>query len=286
MQNKKPYRSCFTLAILSAAIAVSAWSASAQEQHQTSLEIVEPDDPAVSAAPQRKLSAAEKEAMLRSVQERREAMALQARAAPAAKNLLPEVKVPATRVKGRSRSELPGTFRVSRNRKNTRAEIFTNSTLAEPAAINWRNKVLYAGNFSHLEVSLNHGLTYSNIAVGGGPASAPFACCDNDMVIDDFGTAYHSLMYLSAARTNGVVRIYVRRQANNFNHSCSYTHDPDGTANNVVPDYPHIRLSRNFLYMTYQGGGATRIRRYSLAQMRNCQSVPVRTFTRKTSLLV
>jgi hypothetical protein len=188
-----------------------------------------------------------------------------------------------TRVGGGA-TEAPGTLRVGRNAKNTRAELAANSTLAEPAAANWRRKVLYAGNFAHLERSNNHGVSYANIGVPGGPADAPNACCDNDIVIDDTATAYHSLLYVNGALNNGVVRIFVRRASNNFAPSCSYTHDPAGAANNIVPDYPHIRLSRNYLYLTYNatgaGGGFVRMRRYSLAQMRNCQAVPVRTFTK------
>ena len=257
----------------------------AQDQTlRTTREVVDPDPPEASHVPLRALTRVEREQMLRRVQERREAIASQARPEPEKNDsALPDETVPATDI-GRSSLRVPGTLVIGRNAKNTRAELAGNSTLAEPAAANWYGKVVYAGNFSHLERSTNHGVSYTNIAIPGGPTDAPTACCDNDIVIDNSGVAYHSLLYLNAAQTNGVVRIFVRRQANNFATSCSYTHDPAGANNNIVPDYPHIRLSKNYLYLTYNatgtGGGFVRIRRYTLSQMRNCQSVSVRSFTK------
>jgi hypothetical protein len=186
----------------------------------------------------------------------------------------------------RADSDTAGELIIGRNVKNLQADSDGNSSLAEPAAANWFGKVLYAGNWSHLERSTNHGVSYKNIAIPAGPPDALVACCDNDIVIDDTGVAYHSLMYTND-NGNGVVRIFVRPQGNDFIASCSYTHDPAGAADNIVPDYPHIRLSKNFLYLTYNaiGGDYARIRRYDLAQLRACQPVTVNTLTQNEGTL-
>ena len=177
----------------------------------------------------------------------------------------------------------PAAFVVGRNNKNTNANnAAKGSTLAEPAAANNARNVFAAGNFNHAEFSTNGGATWADVALPGGPADAPFLCCDNDVIIDDARrVTFHSALYVNSGPTNGVVRIFVRR--NPPAADCSFTIDPAGTANNIVPDYPHIGLTKRFLYLTINavgaGGGFARIYRFNIDQMVDCVATAFTTFT-------
>ncbi|MGH6934516.1 MAG: hypothetical protein ACREEE_19040, partial [Dongiaceae bacterium] len=184
----------------------------------------------------------------------------------------------------------PNTLRIGRNAKNLNAEAAANSTLAEPAAINNRNQVLYAGNFSHLERSTNHGVSYTALSIPAGPADAPIRCCDNDMTVDDTTrTGFHAYLYINAAQTNGVVRIFVKSPANLGTTLCSYLIDPAGAANNITPDYPHVAVSNLNVYLTINaigaGGNFARIYRFNKAQMRSCVATSTQTFTQPTGAI-
>jgi hypothetical protein len=180
---------------------------------------------------------------------------------------------PSTQVHGN-----PADLIIGRNNANTVANTNTcgtGSTLAEPAAANEGRNVYYTGNLRHQESSANGGATWTCAAAyPAGPAAAPTAFGDTDVIYDHSrGVTFHSVIYVNAALTDGVVRIFVRRniaQADN----CSYTIDFDPTAN-VLPDYPHLGLSNDFLYLTVnrQGSsgfvGAT-IRRLPIDQIFDC----------------
>jgi hypothetical protein len=60
--------------------------------------------------------------------------------------------------------------------------------------------------------------------------------------------------------------------------------DPGGLNNNVLPDYPHIAVSNNFVYLTTNNirNGAwigSQIRRFNASQMANCQTASTLTLT-------
>mgnify|MGYP005851136125 CR=1 FL=1 len=87
-----------------------------------------------------------------------------------------------------------------------------------------------------------------------------------------------------AALTNEVVRIFVRRSIPLANN-CAYDIDPAGTANNILPDYPHLGISNNHLYLTTNNIGPTgwagsQVRRFNIDQMADCATTTVNTFTR------
>lgn len=251
-------------------------------------------DVALAKAPT--MSAAEQEDFLRRFYARREAQASTAIAAPAAM-VDPQTAggvryiAPSDPVSTGRRSELPDTLQIGRNSKNLNAELAANSTLAEPAAINNRNHVLYAGNFAHVEVSFNHGASFHALSIPAGPADAPIQCCDNDMAIDEgTRTGFHSHLYINAAQTNGVVRIFVKDPGNIGRTKCSYTIDPAGAANNILPDYPHMAVSEAHLYLTINADSTTgtdfaRIYRFNKAQMRDCVSTATQTFDQPTGTI-
>jgi hypothetical protein len=164
----------------------------------------------------------------------------------------------------------PGSLIILRNNRNP--PTLSQSTLAEPAAANNGAQVLAAGNFSHFEFSINGGVTWTKSTFPAGPANAPNDCCDNDVIHDrGRGVTFMSTLYVNNVNppTHGVVRIFVRRNINTA-PDCSYTINP-GSA--ILPDYPHLGKSNNFLYLTLNNlgpGGQAQIRRFNIDQMADC----------------
>lgn len=177
----------------------------------------------------------------------------------------------------------PSTFVIGRNVRNPRAQSSLGSTLAEPAAANEGKHIFAMGN-THAEYSIDGGTTWVNVPIPAGPADAPFACCDPDVIYDQSrGVVFWSVLYLNAAQTNGVVRIFVRRTIPGGN-TCSYTIDPAGTANNILPDYPHLGLTNKYLYLTtnnIRGGSwvGAQVRRFNIDQMVDCVATTTNVYT-------
>ena len=165
----------------------------------------------------------------------------------------------------------PGSFVIHRN--NLNPPTLSQSTLAEPAAANNGAQVLATGNFTHFEFSVNGGVTWTKAVFPAGPADAPIPCCDNDVIHDKGrGVTFMSALYINSALTNGVVRIFVQRNINTA-PSCSYTIDPAGASDNILPDYPHIGISNNHLYLTLNNigpGGQAQIVRLNIDNMADC----------------
>src|SRR5438552_230606 len=79
--------------------------------------------------------------------------------------------------------------------------------------------------------------------------AAPIRCCDLDVIVDPATRVFFvSTLYGNAAGTNGVVRIGVHRNPN-AGETCFYElHSSLGGS--VVPDYPHLGLTKRFLYLS------------------------------------
>lgn len=179
----------------------------------------------------------------------------------------------------------PSAFLIPSNVQNTRANLANGltSTLAEPAAANEGPNIFYAGNIRHNEFSTNGGATWTNVTVPGGPADAPIQLGDWDVVYDQArGVTFRTGLYVNSSVTNGVIRLFVRRDIA-FGDNCTYLIDPAGTSNNTLPDYPHINLSNDFLYLTTNNiGGAAGSRaqvwRINIDQLADCVTASVNTF--------
>lgn len=179
---------------------------------------------------------------------------------------------------------------IGRNNRNTQANSGLGSTLAEPAAANNARLVFAAGNLRHAEYSTNGGVSWTNVALPGGPTNAPIQLGDHDMVIDDAGRViFHSALYINSTLTDGVFRVFVRRTIPTVPGApapaaCSFTIDPPGTG---VTDFPHIGLTKRFVYVTINaigfGGGFARIYRFNADQMANCVATSFTTFTQPFS---
>lgn len=178
---------------------------------------------------------------------------------------------------------------VTKNLRNTVAQS-SSSTLAEPAAASDQREVFYAGN-TYQSRSTNSGSSWVGAgAYPAGPSDAPSVCCDGDAVhTSNTDTTFNSILYQNSAGTNGVVRIFVRDSTISGGVDCTYTIDPAGASNNIVPDYPHIAASNNFLYLSTNNlqNGSTSVgaqtRRFNLSQIASCQSVTTNTFTFNSS---
>jgi hypothetical protein len=171
----------------------------------------------------------------------------------------------------------PADLIIGRNNQNTVANTNTcgtGSTLAEPAAANEGPNVYSTGNLTHQEFSTNGGATWTCAAgYPAGPAQAPTPFGDTDVIYDHArGITFHSVIYVNAGLTDGVVGINVRNNIN-LADNCTYFLDFDPTAA-VIPDYPHLGLSNDFLYLTVNRVGATwlgaTIQRLNLDQMATC----------------
>lgn len=291
---KHSYR--FLSLTLVAIVGVRANSASADPQSEVTrytadTSMLSPDSAAEIASTGPTLSAAELKAVQARLLQVRESTALanSARETGTAAPGLPQVKGTETTIGAAAEVVNPQNLVIGRNNRNTNANnAALGSTLAEPAAANNAMRVFAAGNFNHAEVSANGGVAWANVPLPGGPADAPIYCCDNDVLIDDARRFFfHSGLYINNAATNGVVRIFVRRPDTSL--ACSYTIDPAGAANNILPDYPHIGITKRFLYLTINAVGAgapgsfARIYRFNIDQMTNCVATATQTFTQQGS---
>lgn len=245
---------------------------------------LEPDSPAVRAAPAPELSEAERAAMLNRHLALREQAARQSALDLPSPPGLPQVQ-PAETIEAPVMGESnPSGFVVGRNNQNLRANTSgLASTTSEPAAANEGIDVFYTSNWQ-AGYSTNGGSSYTAVTIPAGPSNAPNFCCDQDVIYDkSHAITFWSVLYLNSAQNNGVVRIYVIKNIPS-SWSCSYTFDPGGSSN-VVPDFPHLGLSTNYLYLTLNNltNGTTwtnsQVIRLTLDQLADCTTVTTNTYT-------
>lgn len=253
-------------------------------RYTTQTEQIAPEQ-ASALAPATPLTAAAREKLQLGILARREALAAKVDNNPPAPAGLPLTPGQATQVGSVTESEVHGTpsaFVLGRNNQNANARGGLGSTLAEPTAVNDGVEVFYTGN-THAEFSTNGGVSYTNVPIPAGPADAPFVCCDLDTVHDQSrGLTLWIALYTNAAQTNGVIRLFVRRTISSA--TCSYLIDPAGAANNILPDYPHLGISNDFLYLTTNnlptvGAATAQVRRISLDSLVDCVGIGITTFS-------
>jgi hypothetical protein len=232
--------------------------------------VLNPSPPGTLQSQTAGLSAEQRDTLLARKRELQKASAAASGAAPAGPSGLPAVEGEGTDLVNNAAQFpfAPGTLIVVRNNPNP--PTLSQSTLAEPAAANNGAQVLATGNFSHFEVSTNGGVTWTKSTFRGGPADAPLDCCDNDVIHDrGRGVTFLSTLYVNNSLSHGVVRIFVFRNINTP-ANCSYDINP---GNAILPDYPHLGKSNNFLYLTLNNtgtGGQAQIRRFNIDQMADC----------------
>lgn len=181
------------------------------------------------------------------------------------------------------RSLEPRAFTIGRNMGNPKAQGEGNSTIAEPVAANEGRFIVYGGN-THLEYTLDGGNNWYDFSFPEGPSDAPIPCCDLDIIYDQPRARFFiSVLYVNKKEnpTNGIVRIFVGPPS----YACYYDIDPDGAANNIIPDYPHLGISNKFLYLTTNNARngtewvGAQVRRFNIDQMVDCSFLTSKTFT-------
>jgi hypothetical protein len=219
----------------------------------------------------------------------RRALAAKAAARPQAPAPIREISLDPTSPQAETRFHgSPAAF-IATTKENTLADdVGKASQVTEPSAVNEGRHVTMAGNW-YRSRSGNQGTTWTNIAIPAGPATAPTFCCDIDTLYDaSRAVTFQSLFYFrdfdaDPNPDNGVVRIMVRRQPN-LAENCSYDIDPDGASDNVLPDFPHIALSNDYLYLstnelTNGGGQTAKVRRFNVDQLADCVDATTNTFS-------
>jgi hypothetical protein len=142
----------------------------------------------------------------------------------------------------------PADIVIERNNLNPNA----NNNLAEPVAVNSGRVVFFAGN-THAEFSIDGGVTWTdNSPASDGPPKAPLPCCDNDIVMDSARrVAFWSVLYRHPTNPTGIVRIHVRHLLSGDPiNDCQYDFDPGQGIFDTDTDFPHLGLTKNFLWLT------------------------------------
>jgi len=167
-----------------------------------------------------------------------------------------------------SGDQLPGDFRILRRHMLNNTEAPSTSNVTEPTAACNVTKAMYTGNwFAARSTNAGNTWTYVNPYTVFTPPSGMSFCCDQEVIYErSRGIFIWSLLYINAAQTGGVNRIAISKNTTgwwyyDFHYSTT-----------ILPDYPHLRLSDNYLYLTCNlygstGFTATRLLRLPLTDM-------------------
>lgn len=167
----------------------------------------------------------------------------------------------------------PDAFVLGKRVTNPNLPLPGQTSVVEPSISNQSLNVFYLSN-DRADFSSDGGATFTQRTIPGGPADAPNFCCDQTIVYDPSHSMWlWSRLYLNAGASNGVVLISVIKNAPTI--ACTYNYDPDGTANNIKPDYPQTGLTDNMFYQStseIQNGVwlRSRMRRIALDDLANC----------------
>ncbi len=157
------------------------------------------------------------------------------------------------------------------------------SSLGETAVANLGRRVFYTGN-TFASFSRDGGVNWIQRDLPAAPFSGAVMCCDQDVVYSEARKrVFWSMLWMNNARTRGSVQIAVLKRPTR-GPACVYN---IGFGGNTVPDYPHIGLSNDFLYLTTNNitddsWSGSQVRRFPLDQMAECQSAPGKIFTWST----
>ena len=157
------------------------------------------------------------------------------------------------------------------------------SSLGETAIANLGRRVFYTGN-TFASFSRDGGTTWLQRNLPAPPFAGAIMCCDQDVVYSEARKrVFWSMLWLNDPRTRGSVQIAVLKRPTR-SPACVYN---IGFGNSTVPDYPHIGLSNDFLYLTTNNitddsWSGSQVKRFPLDQMAECESAPAETFTWST----
>jgi len=141
---------------------------------------------------------------------------------------------------------LSGSWKQVFTHNFTTTELPSRSNVAEPSvAFAQMKKGFYTINWSAAK-SADHGQTWSyvNPYANGLPSGGYTFCCDQEVVFDPVNNI-HIWMRLGLQGSGGALMLSVSRNLNTWWH---YRMESSTTA---VPDFPHMQLTHNYLYITY-----------------------------------
>lgn len=176
----------------------------------------------------------------------------------------------------------PGNLIVAKNAINTVLPTSPQfkSSLGESAVANEGRGVFYTGN-TFASFSANRGATWFQRNFPTAPFTGARMCCDQDVEYSEGRKrVFWSMLWLNSTVTQGVVQIAVLRSPTSA-PACWYN---IGFGATTLPDYPHIGLSNDFLYLstnniTNGAWSGSQMWRLGLDQMAECQSTSAQIFT-------
>jgi len=142
--------------------------------------------------------------------------------------------------------QAPGDFKFWRNHKLNDTEAPSVSNVCEPTAASKDKTVIYTGNWFAAR-STNYGgkFTYVNPYTVFTPPTGMVFCCDQEVIYDrSRGIFIWSLLYITPTASGGCNRIALSKDGKTW-----WYYDFNYSTTNL-PDYPHLRLSDNYLYLT------------------------------------
>lgn len=162
------------------------------------------------------------------------------------------------------------------------------SVLGEPATVNMGKEVFYTGN-TFASFSSNEGVSWNQRAFPSALIAGETVCCDQDLEVDrGRDRVFWGLLYINPTGTHGTVTIAVMSSPASA-PMCAYDVD---LGTNRLPDYPHLGLSNDFLYLNSsnldtKGTPSTaddtwvgsQMRRFGLDAMAACLTTSIQTFT-------
>ncbi len=159
------------------------------------------------------------------------------------------------------------------------------SSLGEPAVANNGRRIFYTGN-TFASFSPDKGKTWTPRSFPAAPFAGAIMCCDQDLEYSEGRRrVFWSMLWVNSALTGGEVQIAVLNKPTKA-PACTYN---IGFGLTTLPDYPHIGLSNDFLYLSTNNidfsipaWTGSQMKRFNLDAMADCQPVTEQTFTWST----
>jgi hypothetical protein len=209
--------------------------------------------------PSPQLTAAQREAMLERYEAREAAESFESLPliGPPGRPLVHDADVPVIHLADAAISSGPpplaGDFVIGRTVINTSLPTEGGAQVAEPQTSNMGLHAFYLNN-TQADFTTDGGATFTSIdleALRKPPIDASVYCCDSNVVYDPSHSMWIvSRLYMDGPGTHGVIQLSVIKNTPEL--ACTRYIDPDinPNDNNILPDYPQLGLSDNYLYIT------------------------------------
>jgi hypothetical protein len=154
---------------------------------------------------------------------------------------------------------LPEDFSFIINDQLNSSEAVSTSNVMEPVAMGVQMKrVFMTGNWFAAR-SQDHGRNWTHVDpyTVFDPETGYEFCCDQEIFFDTVHNIYYwSMLYVNSGVTGGYWRLAVSKNLNTWT-LYDFSKEADGDDDTTIPDFPHMAVTHNFLYVTwneYAGG--------------------------------